>query len=833
MSGLVAAAGVAGLAYYLLTDAGKKNKVDILKGWTHLIPGANESGNQPNIIDDNPTCPDGLDLNPNDGLCYPPFNPCAAWPGYVLNEAGNNCVPPGGNPNTGVTEDTMDEVCEREFGEGWIYDTITKLCNPPPGGNPCAGAGLGGQDLEYWAKSDGGDGMCHYPDNSEPPGCPNGYIWRRDSNGVERCMRGHDLDIGLSSLHPAAAIAAEYGLSIAAYTALNTGARYAYRGAAAAGTAVAAAAGGRVGGAVAGAAGGAATGAAANAAASAQASARASANAARASAQQAARTAVTSAQAARAAAATARTTRFSMMMARMSTTPFGLIFMIIAQILIAVLGLNPDEFELCRGGEFDLSSLPDWARILIESIPYAGDLFAMISPTICLRTGCEAPNVEQHGLCYPPPRPNFWCEAFLCYSQHPGWEANGMLHTTTHITKRIPLDTGTIPLHCPEGARLDGLLCYNVPGWAKGEGNPGVNIVAGVAWENCRAGATDTGIRCEDVYGGGVGQLRVCPAGWHDDGLICREPITSRMNDCPAGSRDVIGTCWGVQENCVGGCHGDCGCNWWAGTCWPNCCGCAWRSRVDVITRHLHERELNVSGGRLEGRAAGSSLPCPANTSVGYDGLCYESCREGYRREGLLCSRSYDKRNEVLTPFSPSCPPDRIDGASFGSAGLCYMNPLPEGYRRVIAGTIEQICPTSPPEWGHVDENVLDISFACQRARYSRGAGAIPFGIRVKARRNPQAAPPLPPTCAERRALFKTLDEKGQDTHTAVLCIEAPCAEDEDITGDGLVCIPRCRDGYRSINRDGNIFCVRDATADAPADEYPQRPNREIDFGFE
>jgi len=519
----------------------------------------------------------------------------------------------------------------------------------------------------------------------------------------------------------------------------------------------------------------------------------------------------------------------------MSTTPFGLIFMIIAQILIAVLGLNPDEFELCRSGEFDLSSLPDWARILIESIPYAGDLFAMISPTICLRTGCDPPNVEQHGLCYPPPRENFWCEAFLCYSQHPAWQNNGQLHTTTHITKNIPMDTGTIPLSCPEGSRLDGLLCYRVPEWGNGNGNPGVNIVAGVAWENCRPGATDTGVRCEDVYGGGVGQLRVCPSGWVDDGLICREPITSTMNDCPAGSRDVAGTCWGVQENCVGGCHGECPCRHrdLFGTCWDQCCGCAWRSRVDVITRHLHERELRVSGGRLEGRAAGSSLPCPGNTSVGYDGLCYENCREGYRREGLLCSRSYNKRSEVLTPFSPSCPSDRIDGGPWGSAGLCYMANLPEGYRRVVAGTIEQMCPWVPPEWGPLAENVLDIGVACQRARYDRGAGTIPFNIRVKARRNPQAAPPLPPSCDERRALFKTLDERGQETHEAVLCIEAPCAEDEDITGDGLICVPRCRDGYRRITRGESVYCARDATADAPASEYLQRPNREIDFGFE
>jgi hypothetical protein len=149
------------------------------------------------------------------------------------------------------------------------------------------------------------------------------------------------------------------------------------------------------------------------------------------------------------------------------------------------------------------------------------------------------------------------------------------------------------------------------------------------------------------------------------------------------------------------------------------------------------------------------------------------------------------------------------------------------------------MCPTSPPEWGHVDENVLDIGVACQRARYSRGAGTVPFGIRIKARRNPMPPPPVPPSCEERRALFKTLDEKGQDLHEPVLCIEAPCAEDEDITGDGKVCVPRCRPGYRSITRgvsnseEVQVWCARDATADAPADEYLQRPNRPIDFGFE
>jgi hypothetical protein len=823
-SGVVVAAGVGAVALYLYSQAEKQLKTGNLKGYTGSLPGANQSGYISNpIVDDNPTCPPGQDLNPNDGLCYPPFNPCGEFPGTILNAEGTLCIPPGGNPNTGVSEDSMDAICVKEFGEGFTYNAADNLCMPPPGGNPCAGMGLGGQDLEYWPESEGGDGLCHYPDGKEPE-CPNGYVWRKDDRGEERCMRGHKLDIGLSSLPLYAQILAETGLSYAAYMALDTAGRQAARAARAATTSATNAANraavNYAGRQAAAAAGGATTAAGRQAGNAAM--------AARQAAQQSARNAVQAAQAARAAAAAARTTRFGLMMARMSSTPFGLIFMIIAQILIAVLGLNPDEFELCRDGEFDLSSLPDWARILIESIPYAGDLFAMISPTICLRTGCDPPNIEQHGLCYPPPRDNFWCEAFLCYSQHPAWQNNGQLHTTTHITKNIPMDTGTIPLSCPEGSRLDGLLCYRVPEWGNGNGNPGVNIVAGVAWENCRPGMTDTGVRCEDVYGGGVGQLRVVPAGWIDDGLTAREPI--RGYPCPGGwieepltCREPLsgGNCHPIHTSCPGGGP------------WYNIANCRTTGGNCEPIRGGRVEGRRMGGGRVEGRGAGSSLPCPANTHPGGDGLCYENCREGFRREGLLCSRSYDKRSEVLAPFSPSCPADRIDGGPWGSAGLCYMANLPEGYRRVVAGTIEQMCPTSPPEWGPVLENVLDIGVACQRARYDRGAGTIPFNIRVKARRNPMAAPPLPPSCDERRALFKSLDEKGQETHEPVLCMEAPCAEDEDITGDGLVCVPRCRPGYRSMNRGEEVYCVRDATADAPADEYRQRPNREIDFGFE
>ena len=815
MSEIALLAGAGAVAFFLLSQEDtKRQKIDNLKGYTHVLPGANQSGYyaNPGVIEDNPTCPPGQDLNPNDGLCYPPFNPCGEYPGTVLNPEGTMCLPPGGNPNTGVSEDSMDALCAKEFGEYFTYNKDDGLCHPPEGGNPCAGAGLGGQDLEYYPKSEGGDGLCHYPD-ATPPECPVGHVWRKEIYGTEyKCMRGHDLDIGLTTLPLYAQILAETGLSYAAYFALDTAGRAAARATKAAGRAAQNAAAN----AAANAAGQAAARAAGGAGTAAGTAARNAARAAARAAQESARATQVAAQAARAAAAAARTTRFSLMMARMSGTPFGLIFMIIAQILIAVLGLNPDEFENCKNGEIDLSALPDWARILIESVPFAGDLFAMISPTICIRTGCEAPNIEQHGLCYPPPRPNFWCEAFLCYSQHPAWEANGQLHTTTHITKNIPLDTGTIPNACPPGARLDGALCYNVPAWGNGDGNPGVNIVAGVAWENCRPGMTDTGVRCEDVHGGGVGVQRQCPDGYYADGLTCRRPPRTVWHACPHYVPHFDGVAMCYRH---GGCPG--------GGPWYNIANC---NVGDRRARGSHHYPLDVIAA-----GAGSHLPCPPGREVGHDGLCYEACREGFRREGLLCSRSYDKRSEVLTPFSPGCPSDRIDGGPWGSAGLCYKANLPEGYRRVVAGTIEQMCPTVTPEMagGPLAENVLDIGVACQRARYDRGAGTIPFGIRVKARRQAQGPPPLPPSCEERRAIFRNLDEKGQDTHQAVLCIEAPCAEDEDITGDGMICVPRCRPGYRSMNRGEAVYCVRDATADAPASEYLQRPNREIDFGFE
>ena len=823
----------------------------------NLSKGLNSQEEQANV----PVCPDGTVYR--DGRCWPPGNPCeeANGPGWTLSPDGKFCNPPPSLPgqeynpcNPDNTEPAM-----------WQLNKETNRCVPAPGVNPCAAPPLGPEYTYREEENDEGEmvGKCFAPDR--PPQCPNGYVWRRDDRGEERCMRGNPLDIGLSSLPIYGAVAAEIALSYVAGSAIEAGGRAAYRGVQAAGAAVNPGA------------------AAARQAAIAQ--------------REAARAAATAQASARASRIAQAGQRAAMRLRRMVGTPLGLIFMGIAQILIAVLGLHPDEFELCRSGEFDVASLPDWARILIESIPFAGDLFSMIGPTICISTGCVPPNVEQNGLCYPPPRENFWCEGPLCYSQHPQWQNNGQLHTTTHITKNIKMDTGTIPNHCPPGSRLDGVLCYNLPSWANGHitgrsqevdvdaylnanadlrerftvngaidraaviafangpdngarhvprnevrtyntTGTDVSILAGVAWQNCPAGHHDTGTRCERVHGGGVGVQRECPPGFHPDGVTCRREPRDYAHPCPGYVPNPVGCCLCERPARGGNCdppRWDGRCTYWGLGNWGGCHRPGHCHPVvlgDTRARRIDHTPLKVLAAGL-----GSTLPCPAGREVGHDGLCYTACGPGYRREGLLCTQSFDKRSEVLAPFSPSCPPGRIDGAPFGSAGLCYRGDMPAGYRRVVAGTIEQYCPTVPPEWGPIVENVLDIGVACQRARYERGVGQVPMGIRVKARRPEIGPPPVPPSCEERNAIFGALDEAGRDAHVAQLCIKEPCGDDETMDATASFCVADCRKGYRKISRPDenpenppNEYCIKDADATGPASEYRNRPPRTLKF---
>lgn len=164
------------------------------------------------------------------------------------------------------------------------------------------------------------------------------------------------------------------------------------------------------------------------------------------------------------------------------------------------------------------------------------------------------------------------------------------------------------------------------------------DLDAGLCYEKCKKGFRGVGPVCwAESFNRGVGTpigLEPCPAGWTNDGLICREPITSTMNPCPQGSRDVAGTCWGPTGQI---CGDDCSKGWDGcrrrglfGMCLGGCReGC---SSIDGITKHLHQRDLKVSGGRLLGRLdKGGVCPNvdpggPAENTEKLDGLCYKKC---------------------------------------------------------------------------------------------------------------------------------------------------------------------------------------------------------------
>jgi len=388
--------------------------------------------------------------------------------------------------------------------------------------------------------------------------------------------------------------------------------------------------------------------------------------------------------------------------------------MVIAQVLTAVLDLDPDSFKACESGEFDMGKLPDWAQAMIGAVPFLGDLFDLIGNKLCLRGGCPKDTEESAGLCYKACEPGFKSDgAVMCYKQYPEFEGNGMGHTITSITKKILMDTGKIPERCGDDEDKVGALCY--------EKVDGFTNVAGTVWQNCPAGHTDTGVRCEKLHtvpAGTLPRLSDCPAGWNNDGLTCRAPIT--MSSCPGGwtddgllCREPIG-CDPIGCHSAHDCffHGRCGC--WGGGCHGG--------RVEKKTLY---------GGQVEGR----TLKGPDGDEDRVDGLDYKKCPDGYSRQpGMpyLCSASFTKQSRVLAPRTLKCNRTRKDGLAAGQvewdeetniAGLCYGK-IPPGYSRKTLGLLDQDCPPGSQDFG----------VGCTRQAYSRGAGLIPLGIRVKDR---------------------------------------------------------------------------------------------------
>lgn len=507
-------------------------------------------------------------------------------------------------------------------------------------------------------------------------------------------------------------------------------------------------------------------------------------------------------------------------------TPLSLIAMSLSIGLMA----SGTRFEKDSPGDWEWNDLPEGGRVAIEAIPGIGDIISIMMNFIAFKSGCGSGLIEQNGLCYEPPRDGFDCEAFLCYAKSSAYP-NGGFHplseTFAHMTKEIKMDTGTIPNRCPEGMSHGDESTDQAPGFCYVKpdyGARGSHIVMGTAWENCEPGMTDTGIRCEDFYGNGVGALKDCPGGWTNDGLTCREPISSSIDPCPDGSHDVAGTCWGVCENCVGGCHGDCGCHWSIGTCWPNCCGCAWKSRTDCVKKNLGERNLRTWGGNVKGRGAGSDLPCPAGKSEGYDGLCYDECRPGYRREGLLCTRSYTKRSAVLDPKPNLCPDGKVN-----ISDLCYTDDahMPQGYRRKTLGLLDQDCPQDKDEWKSYPmfNGTLDIGVSCQKATYTRPP--FPkfsiYGMR-KVEPPPDPPPePLPPLCS-------TLPPTPEGKNPETLCRVMDTPAGFDLSEDGLFFFRKCREGFNFLLGSGECQKI---DSDGKTEVYDNREGfAEVEYDY-
>jgi thiol-disulfide isomerase/thioredoxin len=176
---------------------------------------------------------------------------------------------------------------------------------------------------------------------------------------------------------------------------------------------------------------------------------------------------------------------------------------------------------------------------------------------------------------------------------------------------------------CREMKRLDcGCGCK---GKTKFEQKYGKLTGAGVL-ADCPPGWRNDGLTCvepckPDEYDDGLTCRKKCEPGFINDGLTCRKPITSSMNSCPDGSKDIAGTCWGpVRKDCIDDCfkHPAPGCktvqcgrlrgvfgeDWgpkWCTSCNLRCGQTCWD--VQGITKHLHQRELKLFGGEVIAQA--------------------------------------------------------------------------------------------------------------------------------------------------------------------------------------------------------------------------------------
>lgn len=443
-------------------------------------------------------------------------------------------------------------------------------------------------------------------------------------------------------------------------------------------------------------------------------------------------------------------------LATLSSTGIGAIlgaFTALAMSLQIGLAASNTYFEKDSPNDKAWDDIDSTLRAFLEAIPFWGDMASIVGTFMAFKTGCPRGMEEKNLLCYDPPKPGFNCEAFLCYANASAYpspmEMSPGGESLAFMTKKVLTDTGTIPDVCPPGMEHGraSALCYESKDWAT------AGITAGTAWEACLPGMVDTGDRCEDVYPIDIGRLRN-RKGCGDFPWItnCRDDGTSLWSD------------WRCNTWCDG--------NWdWndGGYCHTRCGG----------------------EGKIV-KAAWDLAYCPPDKEE-IDLLCYEKCRPGfYHVPGMpyLCSRSYQKRRETLTPHGNVCPSNKRELPE--SLGLCYLKDeaMPPSYRRTTLGLMAPTCPQDRPEWfGYENFNpTSDSPVTCKKATYTRKPMPL-FSIYAMKKVTPEepAAEPLPPLCSSLPTL-----KAGEQSRL--------CREDTpagfDITEDGTKFFKKCDEGY-------------------------------------
>lgn len=366
-----------------------------------------------------------------------------------------------------------------------------------------------------------------------------------------------------------------------------------------------------------------------------------------------------------------------------------LIMMAIVMVLEEVLSLDPDSFQPDGPNQWSLESLPDWANIILTSIPLFGNIIDILTPVLVFNVGCGENQDNEANICYDKPKPipnsnDFWeCQGFLCYLHSPEFENNGQLSTFANVTKNIMMDTGQVPTECPEGATKDGALCYFV--------DPGATLVGGTEWFSCPDGYTDQGALCSSLSDSGVGRIPD-KRGCGDFSIQnCRDDGTSLWSDLSCST--YCDSTWDSSNG---------------GFCHTNCSG------TGGIVKTLGDRQL-----------------CNADEDL-VDSMCYAKCPSGTTRNGLLCGQTITKQSKVLTPQAMVCSSDKMS-----ISGLCYQQ-IPDGYERQSLGLLSQKCLDG---W-------LDVGVACQRPTYTREP-SLGLTASIRDRRHTQQDY-APKSCSER-----------------------------------------------------------------------------------